>query len=147
MEKCEFIRAFEMELATWKMIDGWFASRTTASQIKIMAATYADELFDVMSHNLMKQSFSIARRENKTVPSIAGFIEADLKAKANPAKEKQLAISETTCHELTDEEVEINKKRVSILLKVAVGEISKERGEELQKELLKEKRLLSRMGE
>jgi len=139
MNKDQFASEMERELATWKLIDQWFGSRSTADTVKMMSKVYADELFPVMSHNLLRQSFSIARRENKTVPAIKDFIEADIKAKASPVKSKSLQLPEFFDREYTPEELEHNHKRLKINMMVAIKKITTEDGVKLQRELMKGK--------
>lgn len=139
MDKKSFEQKFQLELAKWKMIDGWFSSRATSAQLKIMAAEYSDALFGVMSHSLLEQSFLIAKRENKTVPSIKGFIDADEKSKLSPIKKNHTKIPEFSEREITAEEITINQQRFRINMDVALRKITYREGEELLRELLAKK--------
>jgi uncharacterized radical SAM superfamily Fe-S cluster-containing enzyme len=139
MNKHEFLARMEEELATWRMIDRWFDNKATVDIIRTMAKTYSKALYGVISHNLLDQTFLIAQRENKAVPTIKDFIEADKMAKMNPEKQDHLQLPEFVDREYTPEELAQNKKRLGILAKVACGKISPAEGEKLQEELLEQK--------
>lgn len=88
----------------------------------------------------LKPSISLVRRKAKFFPKSSEIIAAynELKAKGRVKDPRRMIEQTTSMHDPTPDEVERNKKFISICMDVVARRITPDEGEEMQKKLIEE---------
>lgn len=131
------VQAIQQAVLSWSV--RWKEAGYTPEQLKFLIREYAEDLKDeYVSTKEFNYAVRSVRKSCTYFPKMTDILKAVNTYREQPRQisNDQLQIGEhSSLHDMTQEEIEKNRRRIAIAMKVVAKQITPEEGERMQREL------------